>query len=52
MCAVEFAAALRRDEIRWKLWCGDGVRPDVGEGNVAYVRGSSRQMQVSLVPDS
>lgn len=31
MCVVEFVVALRRDEIRWKLWCGEGVRPDVVE---------------------
>lgn len=31
MCVVEFVVPLRRDEIRWKLWCGDGVRPGVGE---------------------
>lgn len=28
MCVAEFVV---RDEIRWKLWCGDEVRPEVGE---------------------
>lgn len=39
MCVVEFVVG---DEIRWRLWCGDGVWLDVGEWNVVYVKGSLR----------
>lgn len=44
MCVVEFVAALKRGEeamVEWELLCCDGVRPGVGEWNVAFQNNSS-----------